>query len=384
MNNLNFDQKEVPVLNHNHTLTKTREDEGPKNLLHFVHVREGKITFNPLGVNTHEVYLSADKDKPHFAKNFTPEYKGNPLFQSISFQTANGNLIDMTREVEQIYRRLVEENQYCPGPFGDIIRIVQMRDLCVITEIAQKAFPKPGLASDIIPVFKCKNPEGADRFFVLTGTRRFDPGMGKNATFGGFTAIERRSPGLSCGPDNPCVLDSDIYTAFKEAKEESGLRISVPNVELYREDYDMSHVAAQIFCGPKDQADREHYEAQVVKLGTIKTSDALMRDGGECLSNGEKRVYATTGFAVMINLADVKVDIEGRTYDAFLSQFKLAAADDMAGLQVHDITHAVTANNEEAMRELKSRLEFGIQHHNRLIDLLIPKVREFFFMENNG
>ena len=342
--------------------------------------------FDSLGVNTPEAYQEADALKPLFAKNYTPLCELNPLFQTILVKTEQTNqaedLTEITEIIKNLYKSMIEQNQYSPGPFGDQIRITQLdNDSFLITQIAQNAFLKPGLAADIIPVF-IHGPLDARKIFVLTGTRKFEPGKGKNATLGGFTGITPRDKDQPLGLNNSSVLDSPIYTALKEGKEEGNLRIEVPEIENLRENYDATNIFARVICGSRQENNALAYDATIVKLGIFKTSDALIKNGGECLPDGLKRVYNTTAFAVICDVGEEFINIEEKTTDAFLSHFKFSAADDIAGLQIHDMTYAVKNPNAFTLYELSSRLEFGIEHHNDFINPLVTLMHHFC-EENN-
>lgn len=331
--------------------------------------------FNPLGVATKQTYEEHDTKVKEAKKGFpvfSPEFKGDPKFPGISFETQNDDLAEVTKVAQEKYTAYLTSKGITSGPFNDQIHILKTSPRHYeITQIANSAFPKPGLAADIIPVFKAKN-----KFFVLTGTRMAEPGKGKNATLGGFTGIEAKDKTSPASTINPYVLDSDLYTALKEGKEEGNLRIFIKDIAQYREIYDADHVEGSITCG-KD-ADLKEFKATVIRLGTIKTSDAMMAQGGELLSDGTKRVYATTGFAVMVDLGDMEVNIADKVNDAFLKKFKFSAADDIKGLQINDITNAVLDPSEENMEKLAKQMEFGINHHNDLMRLSVGATKKFF------
>ena len=108
-----------------------------------------------------------------------------------------------------------------------------------------------------------------------------------------------------------------------------------------------------------------------------------MVHGGERLPNGDKRVYATTGIACIVDLGDHCINTADKANDAFLQKFKFVAQDDMTGLQLNDITEVVKdPTNESKREELKRRMEFGIHHHNDMVGYLISVVNKYFYGEN--
>ncbi len=316
----------------------------------------------------------AKANKQVYFSKLSPEYKGDPNFKKIDFVTESDSFADVTAKTAEVFKGL----GFVGGPFGDQLHILQTAPLhYTITQIAWSAFPKPGLATDIIPIFKSKNLDGNDQYFVLTGTRMLDPGKGKNALLGGFTGIEPQKRKEKGSVENPFMLDSPLFTALKEGKEESGLGIQIPNIQDLREDYEASEVSGKVFCGDKSDPNRLAFDAKIIRIGQFKTGDALMKDGGERLANGEKRVYTTTGYACVVDLGESIINLADKT-DAFFKNFKLSAADDIKGLQINDITAAVLDNSEENMKEVEGRLQFGITHHNTVMIKAIETVRNHF------
>jgi hypothetical protein len=327
-------------------------------------VNRGKM--DVLGVASVNTYKNA--------KKFCPEYKGNPHFELRNFKTLSDDPIIVTVAVQCIYQQLCQEKEITAGPFGDYINIIKMAPCTYgITQIAFNAFPKPGLAADILPVFKCKDIDNQDQYIMLTGTRKFPPGQGLNATLGGFTNVQPKNKKLPASPKNPCTLVSPICTALEEGKEEAGLKIELEDPTAYLEDYNALKAPGRVTCG--DQT----YSAQLVNLGTIKTDDALLKDGGETLANGEKRVYATTGFVCIVDLENMKVNVNDKQ-DGFLTKFKLKADDDIAGLQVNNITDVVVG--KEDCYTLGERMQFGIKHHDKFLSPAISAIKKYFKLNN--
>jgi len=100
------------------------------------------------------------------------------------------------------------------GHFGDVISVttkcIQIEDVeCEINFIGSLQFPKPGMASDLVPIIK----DGNDQYFFVGILRKFPPAVGKLALIGGFREI------------NGLHFDSVLENIIPEAKDEVGIRI---------------------------------------------------------------------------------------------------------------------------------------------------------------
>lgn len=286
-----------------------------------------------------------------------------PDFQPIALQTNSDDIKVLTAEVGTEYRKLVESGDLTPGPFGDLINILQVEDKkYVITSIGQKAFHKPGLAADLGVVLKGKDALGEDVIYLITGKRKANPGKGKSAWFGGFTGIALKDG------DQAYQLDSGIYTALKEGFEEGDVHIDCPEIEDLRTSYDADNVNVNIQLGAYS------FVGEIIYLGTIKTSDELLENGGERLANDLKRVYATSGYLCVSDLNDMNLN-----ENQLASWFK--AGDDIKDLIFTNITSQVKTGQ---VGDLTSTLDFGIKHHNDFIAPVIETANQVFYDSSEG
>src|SRR5438105_6465770 len=146
--------------------------------------------------------------------------EGFPPQRFFLFAVENAPFMDaeLKRMLESLY---CHENVYGPqkyGPFGDILFVTILDEGSDITSfflsnIAQKAFPKPGLEADLVVIVD----DGPGTHHFVGITRKYEPGKGKAATIGGFLDLK--------GPR----LDSPLETVIHEGAEEAGVFISGPN-----------------------------------------------------------------------------------------------------------------------------------------------------------
>lgn len=321
-----------------------------------------KGNLDPTGVATPDVYQRVDATRVGGFAKLTPQYEGDLTFRSMVVK--NIRTIGLNSAVGQLYREAVSTKQIIPGSFGDFIHAVKIDDdTCAVTQIAPKAFPKAAMAADMCLVIKGKTETGEDIIFLVTGIRKAPPGKGKPAFFGGFTEV-RIEEGCE-------IADSPFYTAFKEVREECGLGIEVPDVALYRENYNVQSVPGKVRLGDKECL------VNIASLGTIKTGDGLLAEGGERLESGKKRVHMTTGFLCPVDLKDTVISEE-------LLRSWLKADDDMQGLHVENVTAGVNASvtfddSARIAQALGDKMGFGIVHHKELLGPVLAKTHELFF-----
>lgn len=311
-----------------------------------------------LGVNTVEAYEEKDgairRGELLGFPLFSPIYEHSIPARPTTVAITEGE--DLTAKVTDTYRELCASGAHVPGKFGDFIQVYPSSDdEHVQIQVSKKAFPKPALATDLGCVIKGKNESGNDVYFLITGTRRADPGKGQPAWLGGFTNLDRDETGTE-------VLDSFAYTILKEGLEEAGLRIEHDDPESLRRDYDAHDIDVVAHIGDRS------FNSMMVNLGLVSTSDLPFDKGGESYSDGTKRVHLTNGFAVFIDMANQYISEE------VLGQY-LCGGDDIGALQFHDVTEEVTSGNEG---NLKDRLSFGIDHHNYFVKPVIEAANTYF------
>lgn len=298
---------------------------------------------------------------------FTPIIESNPLLAPNIIHLTNG--MDITDAVATEYAKLCDPRQtspeeFVPGPFGDFIEVIELDRWSYMMKVSSKAFHKPGLAADLAVVVKGMDIEtGQTNYHLVTGVRKADPGKGQPAWLGGFTNV-------GPGPDGIYVFDSSAYTLLHEAVEEAGLYIGHDDPEALRQDYTADNIPVTVRLGKLDGTsdliethDTLHY------LYEIPTSDLPLCAGGEALPNGEKRVYATTGYLLCIGLEDMPID------EDTLSNI-LTPGDDIGALQFYDITDAVHSGKVE---DLPKNLKFGIEHHSHFLEPLLDTMYEIEF-----
>jgi hypothetical protein len=319
-----------------------------------------------LGVDTLEAYVEKDdKIRSGELKGhplFTPLVESNPKRAPISIQLAEDE--DLTGRVKEEYSNLckADPNVFVPGPFGDFIEVHRTGDREYNIKVSHKGFRKPGLAADLAVVVKGKNEKGKDVYYLVTGSRRANPGKGKPAWLGGFRNIDK-------GPDGVYAFDSGAYTMLHEAVEEAGLVIKHHNPEELRTAYNADDIPVTVELG-KDK-DKIESGVRMKHLGTIATSDLPLggeQVGGEALANGTKRVYATDGYFLLVDLQDKEIN------EQLLSDW-LTPGDDIGKLQFHDITGYAASGSAG---DLKEKLQFGIEHHSFFIPGVIEKAHAFY------
>ena len=309
-----------------------------------------------LGVDTLNNYKIHDKnardgltiDKPQL----TPLYEGNLDFKPVII---TGN--NLTVALQNYYKKVVEDKKYCCGVFGDFIRVIELNNTYILTELAPKGFEKPGIASDVGIVVRGSNDDNQENVVLITGVRKNNPGKNKLAWLGGFCDISKDKSGIY-------QLDSHMYTLVKEAKEESGISITAregDDLENIRYDYNKNILPVQLNVANKN------YNANIYYLKTIKTSDKPLTEGGEVLENNKKRVYQSSGHLCLID------DLSINTSD--LTKY-FQAGDDISDLKFTDITNYVMKNDGKG---LESMLDFGIEHHKEFVSPLVNKVYEVLY-----
>jgi len=319
---------------------------------------QGELHF--IGVAEVSAYKTLDSDIkggkiPGFLQ-LTPLVEISPDFKPRLLKTNSNSLEELTNVVAHEYANVIEEG-FAPGADGDLLSILEIDGNYILSSIGHKAFFKPELAADLGLVLKGKNESGEDAIYLITGKRKANPGKGKPAWFGGFREVSFKEGDLAY------QLDSGVYTALKEGFEEGSVKIDCQNISDLRTNYDADNVSANI------NLDQKYFPAQILYLGTIKTSDDILKIGGEKLSDNHKRVHATSGYLCVADLGNTLLN-QDNLNDWF------EAGDDIKSLVFTDITLYVQSGKKD---DLSSKLEFGIQHHNDFIKSVIEKSHQFFY-----
>jgi len=184
------------------------------------------------------------------------------------------------KEMEELYSNLesVYRNWGKFGPFGDCILVTVNEGYVRIILIARLAFPKPGLAADLVPFVR----DSTGKLFFIGIVRKNNPGKGKPAIIGGFKNIDIYG----------YHLDTAAETVVKECYEESGMRIIPQSVDLAK-NINVDEFVALVNIGSAKPV------TKVRLLGTYPTSDE------ENTASGIKRVYETTVYTFVAQFNQV-------------------------------------------------------------------------------
>jgi len=210
------------------------------------------------------------------------------------------------------------------GPYSDIISVKVLKTpgnyIYYLSFIGRLAFHKPGLAVDLLITVRTQR----GNYFVGI-KRKFDPGQGKLALPGGFIDVDGYH------------LKTPVQSVIQEAEEEIGLKITVLNpVNLF--DYSPHHIIP-VKVDYLGQA----MSGELIPLGIVPTGD-----NEKMPSVGLKRVYNTSVFALVLDMAKIDLNENG------LANW-LKAGDDASGLVVRSY------NNQ-------TNLQFGLEHHQKIFD----------------
>jgi hypothetical protein len=238
----------------------------------------------------------AKKDKPPLA-----EMQLNDLS---SWPHIVGFVSDINKVFDNIESEYLSRGKF--GPYGDVIFVFHQDDTYFMSLIVQFAFPKPGLAADLIPFVRDKRGQ----LFFIGIVRKNNPGKGNPASIGGFRNVK----GFH--------FASAAETIISEGEEESGLKVVVCNDVIMNDVKNIINLRefrAKIIIG-----DIEKY-TRVQLVGTYHTSE-----DEEISTTGYKRVYETTAYAFVINVDE---DLSEETLAA-----KLKAGDDAQDIFVWNLT----------------------------------------------
>lgn len=232
----------------------------------------------------------------------------------------------LTRALRPIY------NGYARfGHFGDVITVIRTKTCYIVTNIGAKAFPKPGMASDLVPVII---DEAGSQFFVGI-IRGQNPGKGKPALIGGFNNKKE------------FILDPSPKCLIGESREEVGMTI-IPKAKY------MSGTGSSPF--PSTFPVEVHmggntFRTQIYYLDTFYTGREE-----ENHSLGEKRVDITSGYLLPI---------------------RLNTTTNVAELTRHFVPEDMVENNQvKIFRIGHDTIPFGISHHHLVFEAAVDKLKK--------
>ncbi|MFA5332942.1 MAG: hypothetical protein WC376_00410 [Candidatus Nanoarchaeia archaeon] len=306
--------------------------------------KNGKL--DNLGVNTLEAYLTKEqkiKNREEKGDNpFTPIYEADMKFEPIMIKAGKN---EYKEAVEKVYNELIDSGKYIPGVYGDFFKFAETTEGIYLIGLGNKAYNKPNHASDLGMLIFSNDKE--QQIFVPLVRRKNEPGKGKAAIPGGFW---NKGEGY---------IDSGLYTILKEAKEEFNLTC-MDDIEKYRNDYNTKEVELAIQLAGKD------YKGLLKHAGTFKTSDALIKEGGERISEKSQKIRVDmTDFYILA----VHTDMNSKELEKALRQeYKVNDKGELSKVMIENITPYVLNNDAKGLNE---KLQCGIQHHKTLIEKLV-------------
>jgi len=230
------------------------------------------------------------------------------------FETFNVHEDDLNSDPQKIIMRQVEKI-YAKwgkfGPYGDVIQLSRTFGNGIlkytIDFIGRLAWPKPGLAADLLPLIEDR--EG--KTFFVGITRKNPPGQGKFALLGGHLDVREFH------------LETPAEALLHEGRDEIGLCLTPdPRDEARFKNQPYAQTLRVIaHLGRKNPL---HLPAKMFLLGTFLTSHEERITGLK-----EKRIYWTTAYAL-------KVKLDQKLNKKLLATW-LQAGDDARGLVILDI-----------------------------------------------
>jgi len=168
------------------------------------------------------------------------------------------------------------------GPFGDILRFSRFQISNTIIYhldlFGHLAFPKPGLAVDLVLFLRHKN-----EVFVVSIIRKEKPGKGRPALIGGFRDITGYH------------LQTGLEAVIAEAKQEVGITIK-PNYGFKKK------ISTNLYCKSlpvtvEFHRRLRHKPANLFLIGSFTTSDAE-----KIPSLRSKRVHETLAYGLLLDI----------------------------------------------------------------------------------
>lgn len=225
------------------------------------------------------------------------------------------------------------------GYMGDVIAVNAIKTnsgwVYTIAFIGRLAINKPGLAADLLPIFKV----GAQEFYFVGIKRKYEPGKGLLALMGGFIDVKGYH------------LDTPIETVIHEAEEEIGLKID-PIFEVKdHNDLSLKHVPVRVNFPAVGENLSECYGSLTLH-GVFPTGD------NEKMPNLRlKRVYQTTVYSLFVNMENMGIN------EKRLRQY-LKAGDDADELVIVNLNEI---NN----------MKFGLEHHQKIFSSVIKELKRY-------
>ena len=253
----------------------------------------------------------------------------------------DGYLMD---QLTSYYDSLILDKKYWPGPYGDWLKVsfftIDKKNYAILNLIGKRAWNKPTLAADLGIFIK----SGEKHFFVGI-VRGSEPAKGKTALIGGIV-------------DTGEILESDIYTAIREAQEEAGLDLRYDgDWEELKEDYTTTTIDVKVKNFRKLSPVYLLTPAKIHYVSTIKTPEL------ERLPSGLKRVYRVSAYYLY-----VEFDKFSLTPDHIKTMFE--AGDDARSLYIQDVSKCFDGS------DFKSAPDFGFPHHLELFKDMVLNIKE--------
>jgi hypothetical protein len=286
-----------------------------------------------------------------YKKAFTPLVEVKPFTPSITLDITGKDNGKIIKELGDFFSQIVKSKKYYPGRYGDWMKTTKItiddHVFLNVDCIGPGAWNKPTLAADL-------------GIFVRTTTavyyvgivRKADPGKGLPAHIGGI---------CEAGAE----LDSAAYTMLKETLEEGNLKIDYKgNVKELQLQYEIKKIPVVVKGFGKISRKLKEIVTDIHHVTMIPTPEV------ERNADGWKRVYATTAFAIMINLGSIEV-----TPDDLLKVF--TAGDDASAMYVGDVS-ADFKKGRVVYDKLHFVPEFGLPHHGPMFVEMVKKLRQMY------
>lgn len=212
------------------------------------------------------------------------------------------------------------------GDFGDVLFVLEAGGEYILTGIGVKAFHKPGVATDLVPLVV----NGSGQLFFVGVIRGRDPGKGLPATIGGFNGI------------TGFHFDSAVETLFHEAREETGMRIELGSPPKAEDGPFPATAPVRVTLGGR------RMDCTVHLAGIVTTSDEERN-----VTTGVKRVSFTAAYVLPIALDTTK--------DQLVQE-----------LLPQDL---VEGNRVAVFQVGVDPIRFGIGHHERVFLAAVEKAR---------
>jgi hypothetical protein len=247
-------------------------------------------------------------------------------------------------EVLKYYQFLISNKLFFPGRYGDWVKCTYFEldggYFLNIDLIGVKAWVKATLSADLGVFIKNQN-----KVFFVCIVRKNTPGQGLPAIIGGI---------MNCGRE----LDSGSYTMIKEGEEEASLILEYEgDIEKLRTNHLLTKIPVIVKGFEKVDPSLDSIFANMVYITTVPTTEQ------ERNADGNKRVYTTQCYSILIDLGDFDMSIQ-ILHNIFM------AGDDASAIHIQDIT-PYFYGTESLAKNPKYIPKFGLAHHENLFKLMI-------------